>query len=327
MSAYLLQEQGYDVTGATFLTTGKASQNVIDAAAVCERLGIPHLVLDFRADFKRFVTDYFVAEYLAGRTPNPCVMCNNKIKFGKLFEYACQNGYDFIATGHYAGIGCEGGRYFIQKAASAKKDQSYFLYTLSSGLLARVLFPLGEYDKEDVRKLAADQKLPVSSKSDSQDVCFIPDGGHGGYIVNEYGVTPRPGCFVDENGMVLGEHKGIFNYTIGQRKGLGISLGRQVFVSAIDGKNNTVTLSDESALFSDRCEVKALCLNLPDGYPSDFAAQVKIRYAHQPSEARVELIDRDTARITFAEPQRAVTPGQSAVFYAGDRVLGGGIIQ
>lgn len=324
-AALLLQDQGYEVVGVTFRLWGEGEAR--DAAKVCAQLGIPHLVPDWREPFRQQVVDPFVAAYLQGRTPNPCVFCNRAIKFGRFFQLADQQGCRYVSTGHYAQVLPDGaGGHSLCRGTCLAKDQSYVLYQLTKAQLDRVLLPLGTMTKDQCRALAKERGLVTYSKPDSQDICFIPDGDHAAFIAGYTGKAPVPGSFVDEAGQVLGTHQGICRYTIGQRKGLGISLGHPAFVEAIrPGENQVVLTADEKRLFTTTMEVSGLHLMEPVG--ASFAAQVKIRYAHRPAPALVTLGEDGRALVEFREPQRAVTPGQAAVFYDGDRVLGGGTIE
>lgn len=330
VAALLLQKQGYEVGGATFvLFDGCNEDNVGDAKKVCDQLGIPHYVLDYREIFAKHVKEYFINSYLAGKTPNPCIACNRNIKFGAFLQDAKRLGYEMISTGHYAGIGFdeETGRYKLRRSINLKKDQSYVLYHLSQEQLSRLILPLEQLTKQEVREIAAQANLPVKSKSDSQDICFVPDGDYVGFITNYTGKAPQEGDYIDDDGNVLGRHKGVLHYTIGQRKGLGISLGVHRFVSAIDPKANTVTLSDESAVFSDVLFADDLKLIAFDTLTEPLECTAKIRYAHQPAAATVYPLENGCVRVKFQKPQRAVTKGQAVVFYDGEQVLGGATIE
>ena len=284
--AHLLLSAGYDVTGATMMLyrpEGDASetQDVRDARAVCTALGIPHRVYDLGATFCREVIDDFVAVYEAGGTPNPCVTCNKRLKFGVLLDAAVRDGADGIATGHFARIEqAPSGRYLLKKALDESKDQSYVLWQLSQDALSRVLLPLGEMRKTDVRALAGELGLVTAHKSDSQDICFVPDGDYATFIQRYTGHVPEEGDYVDEDGRVLGRHKGIIHYTIGQRKGLGISLGAPMFVGAKDPVTNRVTLTTNDRLFRRTISLTDLNLIACDRLDAPTRAEVKIRYAH-----------------------------------------------
>lgn len=338
VAALLLQQQGYSIKGITFSLWKSSdsvdgcgsSRDVEDARKVCMQLGIPHEVIDLSRLFRKEVVDYFVEEYRLGHTPNPCVQCNRKIKFGAFWEFAQETGYDYIATGHYARVGNDeqgNGRWWLGRGRDHTKDQSYVLYHANQSQLSGLLLPLGEYRKEDIREIADRAGLVVANKPDSQDICFIPNGDYKAFLNRIAGIQLQPGFFIDENGKILGEHKGIHAYTIGQRKKLGISLGRQVFVSKISPEDNTITLvDDESRLFTREVFIKDLNFVSVDRLDQSLRADVKIRYAHQPSPAIVAPAAPGLLKITFDEPQRAPTPGQSAVFYLGERLAGGGTI-
>ena len=329
VAALLLQQQGYEVGGATFeLFDGCNGDNVKDAGKVCQQLGIPHYVLDYRELFSNQVETYFVNTYLRGKTPNPCIACNRNIKFGAFLNDARRLGYDKISTGHYAGVrqdetcGC----YRLFRSAQPKKDQSYVLYHLTQEQLSRLIFPLDRLSKEEVRAIAAAGNLPVQSKSDSQDICFVPDGDYVGFITRYTGKSPQEGDYIDSTGKIIGRHKGVLHYTIGQRKGLGISLGVHRFVSKIDPLANTVTLSDESAVFSDTLHAEDLRMISLDALAQPLRCAAQSRYAHQPAPATVYPLENGQVRVVFDQPQRAITGGQAVVFYDGEEVLGGAVI-
>lgn len=322
VAAYLLKEQGYDVAGATFRMIDEGWDGAKDAKAVADFLGIPHYIFDFRDIFKEKVLDNFVEEYRLGRTPNPCVRCNKFIKFPAFLEKAEELGYDLISTGHYARTDGEN----IYRAKNLAKDQSYVMYNLTKELIPHIRFPLAEMSKDEIREIARRAGISVANKPDSQDICFIPDGDTQGYIEQKIGEMPA-GDFVDSVGNVLGKHRGICRYTIGQRKGLGLSLPSPLYVGKIDPEENKITLVENGDLFVNRLIVKDF--NWIDGAP-DMPLNVtcKIRYAQNAAPAVAGTFMRDDmAVIVFNEPQRAVTPGQSAVIYDGERLLGGGIIK
>ena len=330
VAALLLQRQGFQVAGATFLLfDGQARDAAADAAAVCRVLGIPHHLLDYRGLFAREVVGRFAGEYLAGRTPNPCIACNRAVKFGAFLEDARRLGYGKIATGHYAHIQWDAasGLWQLWQSAQPQKDQSYVLYHLNQEQLGALLLPLDHLEKGQVRQLARQAGLPVHDKGDSQDICFVPDGDYAGFLQRNLGVQPRPGQFVDGEGRVLGCHQGYWRYTVGQRRGLGISAGRRLFVTRLEPGVNRVVLGEEAQVFSRQVLVGELSMvsgQLPEG---PFEAQVKIRYAHRPAPAVVQPLPGGKAQVAFRDPQRAPTAGQAAVFYRGKQVLGGGTIQ
>lgn len=340
VAAYLLKEAGYDVIGVTMQIWQKEDEDVVsenggccglsaveDARRVSQRLGIPHYVMNFRDEFQDKVIRYFMEEYLAGRTPNPCIACNRYVKWESLLERSIQIGADYIATGHYSRIArLPNGRYAIQCSATASKDQTYALYNLTQEQLAHTLMPVGDYEKDRIREIADEIGLSVAHKPDSMEICFVPDGDYARYIDENSGQTLPEGNFVTVDGQVIGRHKGITHYTVGQRKGLNLSLGRPVFVVEIRPETNEVVIGDSQDVFTDRL----VCTNLnymsvPD-FGEDMPVVAKIRYNHRGAKARVRKLGEDMAEVIFDEPVRAVTPGQAVVFYDGDYVAGGGTI-
>lgn len=331
-AAYLLKEEGYDVTGVTMITCDEVQcgqDPSKDAKKVADEIGIPHYTVDFRNQFKSNVMDYFCREYLEGRTPNPCVVCNRFVKWEALLGWAKEIGADLIATGHYANIvKLPNGRYAVANADVSRKDQTYALYNLTQEQLAHTRMPVGRYEKDTIREIAAKAGISVAQKADSQDICFIPDGDYASFIKSHTGQEPKEGNFVDVNGNILGKHKGIIHYTVGQRKGLGVALGYPVFVLAIRPETNEVVLgNDEESL---KREVKARLLN-PMG-AADFKELegkrifAKIRYNHRGGWCTLQKTGDDEITCTFEEPQRAVTPGQALVLYSDGYILGGGRI-
>ncbi len=333
VAAYLLQEQGYEVIGATMRLWKDKTQDVediaIDAKKVADTLGIKHIVIDFEDTFKGDIVDYFMDSYFEGKTPNPCVLCNKKIKFGMLYDKAKELGCEYIATGHYANVE-EGqdGKLRIKKSDFDEKDQTYVLYNLNQEKLRHTLFPIGKYNKEQIRSIAKKIGLEVYNKPESQDICFIPDNDYIKFIKTYSDKKVSAGKFMDKKGNVLGDHKGIINYTIGQRKGLGIAFGKPMYVIDINDKNNSVVLGSNEDLFND--EVKAKGVNFVEfdkdevSYPLEVEA--KIRYSAKPAKAKVYRDGEDSFNIKFETPQRAATKGQSIVFYDGKYLVGGGII-
>ncbi|MBE6626441.1 MAG: tRNA 2-thiouridine(34) synthase MnmA [Ruminococcaceae bacterium] len=305
--------------------------NISDAAAVCASQGIEHRAVFAHAEFKQAVIDYFTGEYMAGRTPNPCVVCNRDIKFGLLGDYAKENGAGRIITGHYARLAEIGGYTYIKKAADISKDQSYMLAYLSQNQLRRAYFPLGELTKAEVRAIAEDNNLVSARKKDSQDICFVPDGDYVAAITKATGKEPISGNYIDQSGKILGSHRGYWCYTVGQRKGLGISLGKHAFVLSKDASTNTVVLGDEADLFKTQVNISSLNLpSDPHALDGDVRCIVKLRYAHRGSECVLHRTSETTATLEFDEPQRAPTPGQFAVIYdadTGEHVLGAGVIE
>ena len=331
VAAYLLTQAGYEVTGATmtlYRPNGETddTQDVTDARAICEKLGIPHVTYDMGEVFCRCVIEDFIRVYEEGGTPNPCVTCNKTVKFGALWKAVTKDGAEAIATGHYARIRREGDRYLLCKAADESKDQSYFLWMLPKELLPRILLPLGEMTKTDIRALAAEQGFETAHKSDSQDICFVPDGDYAGFMGGYTGKTPEEGDFVDKNGKVLGRHKGIIHYTIGQRKGLGIALGEPAFVCGKDPVTRRVVLGKNEDLFTREVHLAEVNLLSVDAIHTPMAVTARIRSTHRGDTATLVMTGATTATVTFDQPQRAVCAGQSCVFYDGDVVVGGGII-
>lgn len=339
VSAYLIGQK-YDAIGVTMklhdesdnLIYGENSccsaQDIADAKSVCDKLGIPHEVHDFGASFKECVIKDFIDSYKNGATPNPCVVCNRKIKFDELMKMAMERDYDSIATGHYARIEKrEDGRYLLKKALDLTKDQSYVLYSLTQNQLAHTIFPLGEMTKAYARELAESLGFANARKHDSQDICFIPDGNYVSFIERITGETFKKGNFIDLNGNILGTHEGIIKYTIGQRKGLGIALGEPMYVCNKNLKNNTVTLAKNSDIFASTLTASQINLISCDNIYSPIRVKAKIRYNQKEQPATVQQIDSDRIQVVFDEPQRAITRGQSVVLYDGDIVVGGGIIE
>ena len=349
--AHLLLREGYAVTGATmklyrpgmrvsadgvFLCEPcgaevicGSDEDVRDARLVCDRLGISHTVYDFGELFCRRVIGDFVSEYEAGATPNPCIVCNKHLKFGALLKAALRDGADGIATGHYARVAYDSGsgRYLLKKALDESKDQTYVLWQLTQEVLSRVLLPLGDYRKADIRAMAADLELVSAHKSDSQDICFVPDGDYAAFLARYTGREAIPGEYISEDGQVLGLHKGIIHYTVGQRKGLGIALGQPMFVKSKDPVSRQVVLTVNDRLFERKVTVEEVNLIAAERLDGPVRCEVKIRYNHKGAPAVLIPTGGDTALICFDEPQRAPADGQSAVFYDGDIVIGGGIIR
>lgn len=327
VAALLLKEQGYDCIGVTMLTWEDGEKTVEDAAQVAASIGIPHYVVDFREEFRTCVMEYFAGEYLRGRTPNPCVICNRHVKWNSLLKRAGELGAEQIATGHYARVvRLPNGRYTLKVSASWAKDQTYALCMLTQEQLSRTRMPVGEYSKDEIRKIAADMGLEVADKPDSQEICFIPDHDYAGFIRDFTGKEFQPGNFVTADGKVLGRHKGIVNYTVGQRKGLGLSAGHPVFVTKICPDSNEVVIGEAEDVFTDTLLCRQLNPMGAENFSQITRATAKIRYSHKGSACQVERLEEDLVRCRFDEPVRAVTPGQAVVFYDEDIVLGGGII-
>lgn len=338
VAAYLLKEQGYDVLGVTMRMwtpegvgdcEGDCTLAMVeDARKVAAALGIPHYVMDFQEEFKKNVMDYFVEEYLHGRTPNPCVVCNRYVKWEALLSRSREFGAERVATGHYARIfQTRSGRYTVRSSATAAKDQTYALYNLTQEQLSRTLMPVGEYTKEQIRSIAKEQKLPVANKPDSQEICFIPDNDYAGFIDRAAGDrVPKPGNFVTAEGEILGRHKGITHYTIGQRKGLNLALGHPVFVTDIRPETGEVVIGENADVFSDELYCHKINFMAMEHLDEPRRVRAKIRYAHQGEDCRLERVGEDKIKVTFDRPVRAITPGQAVVFYENDYVLGGGTI-
>lgn len=328
-AAAVLLEQGYDVGGCTLRLAPQSSpDDAKDAETVCRRLGIPHYTVDMTEDFEKYVMRPFAESYVHGETPNPCILCNKHIKFGLMLEKARQLGYDKIATGHYAGIGYneETGKYTLIRSSDPKKDQTYVLYSLTQEQLSSVLFPLSGMNKEKAREITEKYGFVNSDKPDSQDICFVPDGDHAGFICGYTGYSPSEGNFIDNDGNILGKHGGIIKYTIGQRRGLGVTFGKPVFVTGKNAADNTVTLGSPEELMSSVIYLKDV--NIISGEPLETGTQVtaKTRYSAREQQAAVYPLTGGRARVEFASPVRAAAPGQACVFYSGQETLGGGVI-
>lgn len=327
-AAVLLQQQGYHCDGA-MLHMLPEKNDTSAAEAVAQRLGMQFFALDYRSLFAKEVMDRFCQEYCMGHTPNPCLYCNRNLKFGALLDWALEHGYDYVATGHYARVQYseEKGRWLLLRAENRQKDQSYVLYQLQQKHLAHLLLPDGIFEKPEIRELARTAGLQNADKSDSQDICFIPDGDYTAFLRNYGKVEMVPGNFVDAQGHVLGQHKGLPCYTTGQRKGLGVSAGKHVYVVRKNGADNTILLGDNVDLF--RRELTACDVNWISGQipTAPVRCTAKTRYSQSESWAEVEVIGEGRIRVTFDEPQRAITAGQAVVLYDGDEVLGGGTIE
>jgi tRNA-specific 2-thiouridylase len=331
VAAALLKEQGYDLIGVTMslycgtkaAESGCCSLNAArDAKLIADQLGFPHYMVNFKDNFQQLVIDDFINEYRQGRTPNPCIRCNQFIKFDLLLKKAKELGCGYVATGHYSRCEVRGTRYELLKGKDRKKDQSYVLYRLTQEQLAHTLFPLGEMTKEQVRKKAKELKLPVANKEESQEICFIEDDDYGRFIRENAPGLVRPGLILDRTGKKVGEHEGVAFYTIGQRKGVGHHKGEPKYVIAIDPVKNAVIIGDDKDLW--RTELYAVDLSFisAEAPLAPLEITAKIRYNSPEAEAIL-----DKAKVVFKKPQRAITPGQSVVFYQGEEVIGGGIIR
>ena len=341
VAACLLKEQGYDVIGVTMQIWQEEDPEQVeenggccglsavdDARRVAWSLGIPYYVMNFRKEFKESVMDYFVDEYLHGHTPNPCIACNRYVKWEALLERSMEIGADFIATGHYARVmQLPNGRYTIQNSVTAAKDQTYALYNLTQEQLSRTLMPVGAYTKDEIRQIAEDHGLEVAKKKDSMEICFIPDNDYAGFIERSVDHVPGPGNFVDKDGNILGRHKGITHYTVGQRKGLNLAMGRPVFVTEIRPETGEVVIGDNEDVFSDRLVCGNVNWMAVDGlHGEEKTVMAKIRYSHKGAPCVIRELPDGTVECQFETPQRAITPGQAVVFYENDYVFGGGTI-
>lgn len=326
-AALLLLQQGYDVSGCTLKLFEGTDVSVNDAKAVCDKLGIEHHVFEIADLFKKNVMDKFAESYICGETPNPCVFCNRTIKFGVMLDRALEMGFDGIATGHYAQIRRDEatGRYLLACAADLRKDQTYFLYNMTQHQLSHSLFPLWNMDKPQIRDLAEKHGLITARKRDSQDICFIPDGDYAEFIAEHTGRTFPEGDFIDSDGNVIGRHGGIIRYTIGQRRGLGVTFGKPVYVCGKNPADNTVTLSETEYTAREILLTDVNLISVSDlSKPMTVAA--KARYSAKPQEAAIYPMENGTMKVVFAEPVRNPTSGQACVFYDGDVVVGGGKI-
>ena len=344
VAAFLLKEQGYEVIGVTMQIWQEEDDQTVeenggccglsaveDARRVAGTLGIPYYVMNFRREFKEHVIDYFVQEYRNGRTPNPCIACNRFVKWEALLDRSLKIGADYIATGHYARVEqLSNGRFAIRNSVTAAKDQTYALYNLTQEQLSRTLMPVGDHTKEEIREIAERIGLPVAQKKDSMEICFIPDHDYAAFIEKTAKWVPPAGNFVDQDGTILGRHRGITHYTVGQRKGLNLSMGRPVFVTKIRPETNEVVIGDERQVFSDSLVCSNVKIDIRmavDGlHGEEMEAVVKIRYSHKGAPCRLRELPDGRVECRFETPQRAVTPGQAAVFYQEDHVVGGGTI-
>ena len=341
VAAFLVKEEGYEVIGVTMQIWQEEDDQTVeenggccglsaveDARRVAGTLGIPYYVMNFRREFKEHVIDYFVQEYLNGRTPNPCIACNRFVKWEALLDRSLKIGADYIATGHYARVEqLPNGRFAIRNSVTAAKDQTYALYNLTQEQLSRTLMPVGDHTKEEIREIAERIGLPVAQKKDSMEICFIPDHDYAAFIEKTAKRVPPAGNFVDQDGTILGRHRGITHYTVGQRKGLNLSMGRPVFVTEIRPETNEVVIGDERQVFSDSLVCSNVNWMAVDGlHGEEMEAVVKIRYSHKGAPCRLRELPDGRVECRFETPQRAVTPGQAAVFYQEDHVVGGGTI-
>ena len=340
VAAWLLKEQGYDVIGVTMQIWQEEDEQVQeenggccglsavdDARRVASSLGIPYYVMNFRKEFKEHVIDYFIDEYLHGRTPNPCIACNRYVKWESLLERSRRIGADYIATGHYARIEkLPNGRFSLRVSETGAKDQTYALYNLTQEQLSSTLMPVGSYTKDEIRKMAKELGLLVAEKPDSQDICFVPDGDYASFIEETTDAGSRPGNFVLSDGSVVGTHKGIIHYTVGQRKGLGLSMGHPVFVLEIRPDTNEIVVGTGEESLTRKVRARHINFMSVEDLPEKKRAFAKIRYNHKGAWCTAEKTGEDEILCIFDEPQRAVTPGQALVLYDGEYVLGGGTI-
>lgn len=333
VSALLLKEEGYDVIGTTMeLFAGSSCCNTntyIDAKNVCNQIGIPHFIYNFKDEFKKYVIDDFINCYANCLTPNPCIECNKFMKFGLMYEKAKELGCEYIATGHYAKTEYseEYGRWVLKKSKAGKKDQSYVLWNIPKELIEHVVFPLADFEsKDEIRKIAREHNLKTANKPDSEDICFVPDGNYKRFLEENSEIKPKKGNIVHVNGKVLGKHNGLYNYTIGQRKGLGISYKEPLFVVGFNKEKNEVIVGEKDYIYKKEMIVKDVNLLLVDSIDEPMKVSVKTRYSSVEEDATVEMIDANTIKVVFENPVARITPGQSAVFYLGDIVVGGGKI-
>lgn len=340
VGAYLLKEAGYHVIGVTMQIwqdedVCSVSENggccglsaVDDARRVADDLEIPYYVMNFKNEFKENVMDYFIQEYLEGRTPNPCIACNRYVKWESLLKRSLDIGADYIATGHYARVvQLENGRYTLKKSATAAKDQTYALYNLTQYQLEHTLMPIGEYTKEEIRQIAEKIQLKVANKPDSQEICFIPDNNYAKFIEENTELSIEEGNFVTLDGEVIGRHKGITHYTVGQRKGLNLALGYPVFVIEIRPETKEVVVGEGDKVFSKILYANNMNFMSIADLESELRVEAKIRYSHQGAWCTIKKLNEEVVECMFDEPQRAITPGQAVVFYDGDYVVGGGTI-
>ncbi len=314
VAAWLLREQGYDVIGATMLMwDGSEGSAVKDAKRVCDQIEIPHIQIDVRVNFRAEVMDYYCAEYQSGRTPNPCVVCNKKIKFGEFFDYANTMGADYIATGHYARVVATDCGLCLKKGVDTSKDQSYFLYNLTQEHLQKIIFPIGDKLKEEVRKIALEQKLPVANRKESQDICF------------DLKLTSSEGDIVDDSGKVVGRHSGLANYTVGQRRGIRVSAKEPLYVIGMDVAGNKLIVGGVDQIWGDELEATEVNWICPAKGDS-MRVKAKVRYGARETNATVSILGESKVHVKFDKKVRAITPGQSVVFYKEDLIIGGGVI-
>ena len=332
VSALLLKEMGYEVIGITLELFAGSCCNIdtnTDAKNVCKTIGIPHFTYNLKDQFKCRVIDNFIDEYSKQRTPNPCIECNRYMKFGLMYEKAKELGCEYIATGHYAKTEYSEkyGRWVLKKSKAGKKDQSYVLWSIPKELISKILFPLSDFEsKEQIRDIAREHNLKVANKPDSEDICFIPDGNYKKFLETNSDIKPKVGNIVNKKGEILGKHNGLYNYTIGQRKGLGISYKVPLFVIGFNKNKNELIVGEESEIYQKEMIVNNINLLLVDKLEGKTDVNVKVRYSSKEEKATIEMIGEDMIKVTFENPVARITPGQSAVFYIDDIVFGGGKI-
>jgi tRNA-uridine 2-sulfurtransferase len=339
VAAALLIREGFEVIGITLKMWPQDCGSIVedkccgpqamaDARSVADHLGIPHYVLDETSDFTRLVVDYFTSEYQSGRTPNPCVLCNEKLKFGNLLRKAQGLGADYVATGHYARVEkLANGRFALKKSLNLRKDQSYFLFTLGQEQLSHTLMPIGSMTKDEVRAVAREFGLKIHDKEESQDICFVPEDNYAAFLKSHLGQTEfTPGEIVHQDGRVLGKHAGIELFTIGQRKGINVGYPKPLYVLDIDAPGKKVIVGDDDALWHGSFVAERCVWGAEGPLPQGTEVEVKIRHSHAGAPAALEPHENGSVRVVFEEPQRAITPGQATVFYQGDTVVGGGWI-
>lgn len=332
VAAYVLKDMGYEVIGVTLslyredAVTGQTDDER-DASEVCKAIGIKHIVVDRRSVFEEKVIKSFISDYENGLTPNPCVVCNKAVKFEEMLKVADSIGADFVATGHYSKVETKDGRFILRRPKDKLKDQTYMLYRLTQSQLSRILMPLADYTKEQIRNIAEKIGLSVANRPDSQDICFVPDGDYASFIKKYTGKSYEEGDYISVQGEVLGRHKGMIHYTVGQRKGLGIALGKPAYVTEKNAQNNTVTLTDDEALlFKKQVFLKDINFISFDKINEPIEVTAKLRYRHNEAKATLSMTGENEAVLDFYEPQRAAASGQAAVFYDGDILVGGGTI-
>jgi len=333
VSALLLKQKGHEVIGTTLeLFAGSSCCNIntyIDAKNVCKDLGIPHFTFDYKKEFKDFVIEDFINCYANCKTPNPCIECNKYMKFGLMYKKAKEMGCKYIATGHYAKTEYSEkyNRWVLKKSKAGKKDQSYVLWNIPKELIEFCIFPLSDFEsKDEIRRIAGENNLKVANKPDSEDICFVPDGNYKKFLENNSDIKPKKGNIVNSKGEILGTHTGLYNYTIGQRKGLGISYKVPLFVLGFNSQKNEVIVGEESELYKKEIEVNEVNLLLFDSLENEIEVDIKTRYSTKSAKGTISGLENGNIKVIFNEPQRALTPGQSAVFYLDDIVVGGGKI-